>query len=597
MAEPTTQPVEMPADLAALSPEDLAALLDRLVEQFDAGQAAEEVTDELLDQLDQLAEHITTVRAELAEREQASASREERRRALAERVHPPESDAGDDQADAEPAAEVPAEELSPAEPDAEPVAASAVAREIGREFARVLREALPAREPIRGEVLREAQRHAPSARVPDRREFVITAGADVPGYPRGGRLEDFGQLGDALTRRARSMPPTATPAPPGGFPSYDQFPGSIVATAENAFDLVIDGERTAPGEMEEAWHELVDGDKAEALLAGGGWCAPSEQRYDFFNVVCTDGLLDLPTVGVQRGGIKFPDVSQTGFWYGSIYSGALDATTNPWLWTEANDIATVSGAPNKPCVRVPCPSFLDVRLECYGVCLTAGNLTNDAYPEATQNYLRYLLAAFEHAQNARFISQILLLSTATVTGGMLVANAISVDLPAAVEWAGIDYRARYGMCETDVLEVILPYWIRAVIRTDIAARTGRDAVGVADAEIDRLFTVAGVRPQFVKDWQMRGTNQPGGATPTALYPAAVEFLIYPAGSYVKGNGLSLDLGVVRDSVLNSENDYTAAWFEECHLIARFGHAAARYSVGICAAGRTGIANLANCRTS
>jgi hypothetical protein len=39
-------------------------------------------------------------------------------------------------------------------------------------------------------------------------------------------------------------------------------------------------------------------------------------------------------------------------------------------------------------------------------------------------------------------------------------------------------------------------------------------------------------------------------------------------------------------VLNAENDYTAAWSEECHLIAMVGHASRQYSVGFNVNGST-----------
>jgi hypothetical protein len=74
-------------------------------------------------------------------------------------------------------------------------------------------------------------------------------------------------------------------------------------------------------------------------------------------------------------------------------------------------------------------------------------------------------------------------------------------------------------------------------------------------------------------------------------------MIYAAGTFGLGNGMTLDLGVVRDSTLNAENDHTAAWSEECHLIAMFGHSSRLYTVGVCAAGRTGVANIADCSTS
>jgi len=124
-------------------------------------------------------------------------------------------------------------------------------------------------------------------------------------------------------------------------------------------------------------------------------------------------------------------------------------------------------------------------------------------------------------------------------------------------------------------------------------------LSVTDAQIDDFFDVRRARVQWVKDWQVRGQNQPGqaAATATVLYPGSVQFMIYPPGTFLQGNGMTLDLGVVRDSVLNAENDHTAAWSEEAHLVARVGHESRLYTVGICAAGRTGIANLADCRTA
>jgi hypothetical protein len=63
-------------------------------------------------------------------------------------------------------------------------------------------------------------------------------------------------------------------------------------------------------------------------------------------------------------------------------------------------------------------------------------------------------------------------------------------------------------------------------------------------------------------------------------------MIYAAGTFIKGNGLRLDLGVVRDSTLNETNDFTAAWSEECHLVAKVGHESRRYTIALNVAGDT-----------
>lgn len=616
MPQPPSRPA-VPDDFSPLDAQALAGLEAEVVARFDHVNGQDQLDEPALAELGELADDLDRVRGERIKRTEVAAEAQQRRDQLAARVHTAEearrqddsddgdgSDGSDDDTQPEgdqgqpgqPTAEPQRADAPTTEGEQEPVGvAAAVAAAVSRELAplvQVLSEARPSPAGSGARSLAAARSHQPAVAQPPRR-LQVHAGADIPKVSRGGEVENLDQLAYALRQRAKSMPITHTEPQAGRWLEYDQVPGAVVASIDNDWPDVIDGERSSAREVEELWHHLVDGDRAEALVAGGGWCAPSETRYDFYNITCTDGLLDLPSFGVQRGGIKFP-VSPS---FKDLFTGTFSPSGVPWLWTETDDIATVTGAPNKPCVRVPCPTFSEVRLECYGLCVTAGNLTNDAYPEATQNYLRYVYAAHERAVNARYMQQILALSTAAVSGtGMLGGGAISVDLPASVEWEAIDYRAAYNMCDTAVLEVIFPYWIRAPIRTDIAARTGREVLDVTNSEIDALFTSRGVRPQWVKDWQMRGTNQPGVTGGTVRYPSAVTFLLYAAGTFVRGNGLVLDLGVVRDSVLNAENDYTAAWMEECHLIARLGHEARAFTVNICAAGRTGNNDLVACRT-
>jgi hypothetical protein len=57
-------------------------------------------------------------------------------------------------------------------------------------------------------------------------------------------------------------------------------------------------------------------------------------------------------------------------------------------------------------------------------------------------------------------------------------------------------------------------------------------------------------------------------------------LLYPAGGFVRGDGGVIDLGVVRDSVLNATNDYTAAFTEQLYLVAQLGPNAREVEVAI-----------------
>jgi hypothetical protein len=416
----------------------------------------------------------------------------------------------------------------------------------------------------------------------DDQRLSIVAAADVPRWQAGHNFQNVGELADAFHERAKLTPILAS----------GNVSGPKVATIRREYKHVVDRD-TPPSAIEAMMKDITN---PQSLVAAGGWCAPSEISYSFFDITCEDGLIDLPEFGVSRGGLRYP-ISPS---LADVFTGTFTNATNPWLWTESDDILTITGSTNKPCVRVPCPTFDEKRLECYGICLTAGNLTDNAYPEATEHQLGLLQSANYHAQNQRYIAVIAALSTSvTATGIGIGGSAISSDLPTYIEWAATDYRIRFGMCESDILEVVLPTWVKAVIRADLSLRQGGgvDELSVTDAEIDNFFDVRKVRVQYVKDWQVRGVNQPGGATPTSIFPLTVSFMMYAAGTWGRGNGMTLDLGVVRDSVLNAENDHTAAWTEECHLIAMFGHASRVYTVGICAGGKTGLATVDDCRTT
>jgi hypothetical protein len=432
---------------------------------------------------------------------------------------------------------------------------------------------------------------APKPQVKDLVPNAVTASIDIPGVAHGTELGDLSALSEAFQRKAKAIPVTR---------DGKGAPHHLVASVRNSFEHTLD-DRTDPAKVELLYKEMTKAENQKALVAGGGWCAPSQIMYDFFNIAeASDGLIDLPTVGVTRGGIRFPvspaigDVffQNAGSSPASGFGGfafSMSNATDPWLWTETDDQLTVTGSVNKPTLRVPCPTFSEQRLECYGISLTAGNLTDDAYPESTQNFIRLLRAAYSHAINARLIS---LMDTAA--GGATTVGAVTTDGPAtrllnSVALAAMDYRAKFAMGTNSVLEVVMPYWIRDIIRADLTLRplTDLSALAVADAQIGAFFSARNVRVQWVNDYQVRGANQPGSSSNLTVWPATVNFLVYAAGTFLHGTGLQLDLGVIRDSVLNAENDYTALWAEECHLIAQVGHSARKYTCAFNVSGQVG----------
>lgn len=586
MSDKPEELVSVPQDLTLVGETDLHDLSSKVINEFNRVEQLEvtpgniQYAMRLTDDLDRLRSEITV--REVRARTQADADRAkmlETQALLKQRVNGPAGQSPETVVAAAAGAQQASNEETITAAAARGATAALISlmgeRAIGRDITRATQRAKV--------TIGEARKFAPSVPNVPKSRLAVTASVDIPGVASGEGITDLASLASVAQRKVKSMPVSS------GNPNY-----ALVASIRNEFDHTVD-DRTSLGQIDDLLRHLRAPEKQEALVAAGGWCAPSEVRYDFFNIACSSGLIDLPTFGVSRGGIRFPESPSLADVFDGAFGGfstTLSVTSNPWLWTEASDIAAVTGSPTKPCIRVPCPDFGEERLECFGICLTAGNLTDDAYPEATQNMLRLLQAAHDHAMNGRFITRMVELSSSVIDTGSFAVTGMPVyqQVYGGIALAVTDYRARYGMCDDDILEVVAPYWLRSEIRADIAWRTGIEPQQVPDSEIDAQFNIINVRIQWVNDWQVRASGQFGNSTAMTAWPTTVDILVYAAGTFVKGSGLTLSLGVVRDSVLNETNDHTAAWSEECHLIARVGHESRRYRINIAVNGRTGAAD-------
>ena len=580
-------PKELNARLAEMNDAELSELLTKLGDAFDDKYGdGTGLTDEALTELEALGNQIKTAQEVTETRETERQERDRRAAELRNSVRPAadadaqadaDENAGDDE---QPETSENVREPVAAASDAPLVAAmhamSETAQTMQAFAADYLKPSTDLNQRLR---LGEIAKYAPDAGVHEERsEAVLIASADVPGFTQGGRVENIHALAKAMHNRARMLPVSKT-----GDPNI--YP---VASLQRKFNFTLN-ENSTPEEMNAVLTAATD---VEILTAAGGWCAPSEISYDFFNIVCEDGMIDLPTVGLNRGGVQYPTSPSFG-----------DLVSVPdivWEWTEQDDIdAADSDSVFKPCVRLECPEFVDRRADCHGFCVTAGNLVDYAYPELVANWLRLVFAIRAKATNAGIIDVL-------INGGGSgdpITPSIAVDhtgllgattsaLLQSIELSIVDYREKFSMCSDAIMEVVLPRWANAVVRADLANREGIDVFGVTNGMIADWFNLRGARVQFVGDWQVRetgaaGTATPGGATPLTAWPDTMEYLVFAPGTFVRGNGMSLDLGVTRDSVLNSTNDHTAAWAEDCFAILKPGHESRVVSVALCPSGEIG----------
>lgn len=545
----------LPADLSELSSEDLQGLIESGQAEFGTLYDSEDISNETLERMEFIANTIETVVNEQNSRKRASLAAQIEAPAAAEVVEVEaepveasaevEDDSETDEAVEELALDTEEDEAVEAETE-EVIEAAVETEEVESEEVAVAASVTTPKESVVKN---------PQIAVPERPSVVIAAAVDVPSFYVGQKL-DPASLADALHHKARMLSDSRG--------NQTVYP---VATIERPFAPEYDLEGL---DQAASWDAIQAGAAPSALTASGGWCAPSEIVYDLFEVECTsESLFALPTFRVTRGGVRWP-----------VYEPHDEAFNPGFVWTEANDIAATGGTPTKPCVRIPCPTFTECRLDATGLCITAGNLIDRAYPEQVKWFLNRAMRAYERNNAIRKLNLVLADTAAAVLGASFGAASAVV---AGLLLQAADYRQLHGLCFAEKLDVIAPSWLTEIIKADVARQqgvfTGEGSLP-SDAAVGAWFAAANLNLKYIDNWQ-EFTH------PALVWPASVQVLIDYPGSYVEFNGGRLDLGVIRDSVLNATNDYTAVWFEEFYCVGRRGPQGRLVTIPLCPNGEVG----------
>lgn len=585
--------LEIPENLSDLADADLAEMRSKAVDAFQTLYAGGEFSDEDLATLGTLTDGIEVLSAEISSREQAASERAAKAAELAAKIGADKPAPAEDEE--KPADEAPAED-APAEDEAEKKAKAAAAETVEVEApAEPAVEAVTAAAPAsRGPIkLSGIRRHvtAPAPAISEETPVEDTSRArltvaDVPGFAADSDAS-FEDLAVALDRRLQGFNSGAYGAAARAGRAMSER--HSLAVVRKSFDerATVGSPESADAAMAFAVNEknLPGG----SLVAAGGWCAPSETVYDLLEDESRDGLVSLPEINVTRGGIKFTKGPKFADLYAapSFNFTEEDAKAGKYLPDAAAQGANKVGA--KPVYQVPCTEFEEVRLSAAGMHIQAGLLQQRGYPELVARTIRGALVAHEHKMSERIIASMEAKSTAvSLDTGQIGALA---PVLTAIELQVEHYRYAQRLSRSTTLEAVLPYWIRGAIRTDLSRREGVDLTDVPDSRIDAWFRSRGVNPQFVYDWQALG----GEASTFKGWPGSVKFLLYSAGTFVKGGQDVITLDTVYDSTLLGQNDYTALFTEEGYLVAKRGHDARVVTVPLNPNGGTGtgIKLLAN----
>ena len=587
--------LEIPENLSDLADADLAEMRSKAVDAFQTLYAGGEFSDEDLATLGTLTDGIEVLSAEISSREQAASERAAKAAELAAKIgadKPAPAEDGEKPADEAPAEDAPAEDE--AEKKAKAAAAETVEGGAPTKPAASLEAVTAAAPASRGPIkLSGIRRHvsAPAPAISEETPVEDTSRArltvaDVPGFAADSDAS-FEDLAVALDRRLQGFNSGAYGAAARAGRAMSER--HSLAVVRKSFDerATVGSPESADAAMAFAVNEknLPGG----SLVAAGGWCAPSETVYDLLEDESRDGLISLPEINVTRGGIKFTKGPKFADLYAapSFNFTEEEAKAGKYAPTSATDPTNKVGP--KPVYNVPCTDFEDVRLSAAGLHIQANLLQQRGYPELVARTIRGALVAHEHKMSERILASMERQSTAvSMDAGQIGAAA---PILTAIELQVEHYRYAQRLSRSTTLEAVFPYWVHGAIRTDLSRRQGVDLTDVNDARIDAWFKARGVNPQFVYDWQALT----GAAGDFKVWGTSLKFLLYSAGTFVKGGQDVITLDTVYDSTLLGQNDYTALFTEEGYLVAKRGHDARVVTVPINPNGGTGtgIKLLAN----
>ena len=597
--------LEIPENLSDLADDALAEMRSQAVDAFQTLYANGSFSDEDLNTLGTLTDGIEVLSAEISAREEAAAARSAKAAELAAKIGADKPAPKDDEeqapaesedAPAEKSDEAPAEKPAPEadKDEAEKKAKTAAAEPVEAPAAPVAEAEVVTAAAPRGPIkLSGIRRHTPAPAPTTIEETIVEdtsrarlTVADVPGFAADSDAS-FEDLAVALDRRLQGFNSGAYGAAARAGRAMSER--HSLAVVRKSFDerATVGSPESAEAAMAFAVNEknLPGG----SLVAAGGWCAPSETVYDLLEDESRDGLVSLPEINVTRGGIKFTKGPKFADLYAapSFNFTEEEAKAGKYAPTSATDPTNKVGA--KPVYSVPCTEFEEVRLSAAGMHIQAGLLQQRGYPELVARTIRGALVAHEHKMSERIIAAMEAKSTTvSMDAGQIGALA---PVLTAIELQVEHYRYAQRLSRSTTLEAIFPYWVRGAIRTDLSRRQGVDLTDIPDSRIDAWFKSRGVNPQFVYDWQAIT----GEAGAFKAWGASVKFLLYSAGTFVKGGQDVITLDTVYDSTLLGQNDYTALFTEEGYLVAKRGHDARVVTVPLNPNGGTGtgIKLLAN----
>ena len=312
------------------------------------------------------------------------------------------------------------------------------------------------------------------------------------------------------------------------------------------------------------------------LVASGGLCAPLTPLYTMPNYAVQDRPVRdaLPSFQADRGGVNVPEATTIGDIEGAI------------TVIEESEDALGGTFATKSCQDLECPAYSETAITIISHCREYGNLNARAWPEKIAHENDLTMAAHARTAETYLLDRIKTLSV-NVTNGVETLGAMIYLIDGVVK-AGFGIRTRLRMTPNARLRALLPAILPDLLALD-TVQTQFDRFR-AKSDLVAYFRSFNIEPSFYMDSPSTGDSQISDAAQAAGaldgLPDTIQWALFPEGTFLHLDGGSLELGIVRDSTLNSTNDYQI-FGETFENVARLGPAQGALWVtsDLCASGQ------------
>jgi hypothetical protein len=557
----------LPADLTSLDADGLAAAIQErrdIIARIQANDAellpADQFTaEQILDELEAGVEQIKLLEAEVSLKAEAVAEFERRVASLA-------SDAGvqlamsadGDADDTDETTETTEEETT----EEETTETEAVVEEPEAVVAAALpiRRRLPAPTPEREAVVVEAS--GPRG---------LVASADFASdIPVGSDLSrrDFARLAIAAAGRI---------SPTKAMPRVEQPLARVTWDAPE--DRIL-RDSDPEGNADKIMAVIPFGMSTEALVASGGLCAPLTPIYDLPQIATEARPVrdNLPAFQAARGGITW-----------ATPPSIADVSTGVGLITAEEDGEGGTFA-TKTCQFLDCDAFNSAEIAAIYHCLEWGNIGARAWPERVAQFTDVVMAAWSRLAEINLLNLMKAGSTQVTAAAATYGYGALSDFTSQILVAAAGYRNRFRMDANSRFRVVAPTWMRDIVLADlINSQFDRFAIQGYDG-VDAFLRLHLIDPIWTIDGENDNTDTQffadQGAGALVGYPDEQKWFLFPEGTWIWVTMGTLELGIVRDSVLNALNDFQV-FGEGFETIAQVGYQSLEITSNFCSSGSTG----------